>query len=87
MRIDPNEFPEVPPDLVSSMNYKYREELDEQTLARLSDLIGRGLELKGYRDRLPLTSLPRGGRRVRALDHSDLRRGQRGPAHARAKGV
>ena len=48
MRIDPSEFPEVPSDLVSSMNYKYREELDEQTLARLSDLIGRGLELKGY---------------------------------------
>jgi hypothetical protein len=56
MRIDPNEFPEVPPQLVSSMNYKYREELDEQTLARLSDLIGRGLELKGYQ-RSPTVSL------------------------------
>jgi hypothetical protein len=56
MRIDPSEFPQVPPELVSSMNYKYREDLDEQTLARLSDLIRRGLELKGYQ-RSPTANL------------------------------
>jgi hypothetical protein len=48
MRIDSSEFPEVPAELVSSMNYKYREEFDEPTLERVSDLIRRGLELKGY---------------------------------------
>jgi Sulfotransferase family len=48
MRIDPSAFPEVPPELISSTNHKYREELDEQTLTRLSDLIRLGLELKGY---------------------------------------
>jgi hypothetical protein len=56
MQIDPNEFPEVPPAFVSSKNYKYLEDLDEQTLARLSDLIRRGLELRGYQ-RLPTATL------------------------------
>ena len=56
MRIDPSAFPEVPPELVSSMNHKYRQELDEQTLTRLSDLIRLGLELKGYQ-RSPTANL------------------------------
>jgi hypothetical protein len=55
MGIDPSEFPELPPELVSSMNYKYREDLDAQTRARLSDLIRRGLELRGYQ--LPTANL------------------------------